>query len=423
MKIQEIKPKITTLKNGVRIILMPKKSSLAASIGIFVGTGGSYESRNESGISHFLEHTLFNGTKSRPTYIDVSSALEGIGASFNGSTSYDYTAYYSNSAYIHFEKNLEILSDMFLNSLITPGFEKERAIIVEEINMYEDDPQSKSSDELMKLLFNEWGNILGTKSNILRFTPRDLKEYKKQKYTGKNVFVVVSGNFNNNLANKIIKDKFSKISSGDRNLVKDLNKVELSFNNLKIINRKLGQYSLSMGARSFPASDDRSHIARLLSVIMGGSLSSRLSKTVRYKLGAAYFIYSSNSSNINHGVFAIHAGIAKDKIKESVSAIYKEIDDIIKNGPSEKELDRAKKNLNGHIILSNESTGGIMMDAGKDIIKYGEIKTISSVIDKINSVTKKDIQSVAKEIFKKGAMRTAIVGPKKGLEGIEKLIK
>jgi len=422
----DIKPKEYKLKNGLRIIIIPKKFGVSSSIGIFVKVGSSYESKKNNGISHFLEHICFKGTKKRPSQFDITSDFEEIGAVYNAFTSRDFTGYYAKVAPMYFDRAFDIVADIYLNSLIREkGFDKEKGVIVEEVNMYEDNPSAKASMELDKLLYGDsiiGRDVIGTKENILHFTPEIVREYKNKHYTPKNTYVIATGNVDVKKVKEMTERYFSSAKNKKRDKMDSLSSLKIPKKNVNLVYRKLDQFNLSIGAYGFPHKDKINYAVLVFSVILGGSLGSRLSREVRDKLGAAYAIHSSNELYATHGTFVIDAGIAKDKIFKSLDAIFAQIDDIKTNGPTEQEVKRTKKNISGHMMLGLESSDQVLGMAGKEIIRAGKITSLSEARARINAVTAKQVKDVARKIFKKGNIKISIVGPLKNTERIERLL-
>lgn len=404
----------TTLKNGLRIITIPKKDSLATTVLILVEAGSEYENKKNNGVSHFLEHMCFKGTKNRPRAIDISSELDALGAESNAFTSFECTGYYAKVQPKHFDKILDIVSDMYLNqTLDLKEIDKERGVIIEEINMYEDMPTRRISSIFLELLYGNQPagkNILGTKETIKKMTRNDIIDYRAQHYLANATTVIVSGVFDEKSIIKKIENAFSKIPIGKKGI-----RAKIEINQKKpgilIKNKKLDQAHLILGARTFDIFDKRMYPSMVLSNIIGGGMSSRLFQKIREEMGAAYYIRSGMNFFIDHGYFKISAGVDIKKIELVIRAIIEELQKIIETLVNDKELQRAKDHLTGQLFISLETSDELAEFYGEQEIITKKIITPEELAKKIQVVSAKEIMAVAKDIFKKNKLNLAIIGP------------
>ncbi len=423
-----IKPRLRTLKNGVRVAWVENPASTACAINIFFRVGSRHETPEIMGVSHFIEHLMFKGTKKRKTAQDVSRDLDRFGADYNASTSKDHTSYYIKIEADQALFAIDVLHDMLANSTFKKeDIDRERGVIVEEINMYEDNPQSQMMDLLDEMTFGPthplgW-NIAGTRE-IIRTVPRDtLLDYRSRFYNPEHMCVAIAG--------RIPKGAWALLEStfGSWKTVKKpvspkqtdafspttVKGVRLSFQQ-----KKIEQVQLGMSFLTYPILDPRHDAARLLAVILGGTMSSRLFTEVREKRGLCYHISASRSSFEDIGTFRIVAGLEKTRLQEAVEVIWKELDSVAKKGVSAQELTRAKDFHRGKFYLEFEDPF-VQADWYGDQLRYREDwVSPEERMKRIQAVTPKQIQAVAKEIFNRKNYAVSVVGPFASAKDIEK---
>ncbi len=420
-KIQKI-----TLDNGLRIILAPQPQNLATTVLVLVEAGSKYETKEISGLSHFLEHMCFKGTKKRPRIIDITSELDSIGSDYNAFTSLEYTGYYAKAQSKHFNKILDVISDVYLNPIFEPTeIEKEKGVIIEEINYIEDVPIRKIWDNFLDLLYGDqpagW-DIAGTKEVVQKLTKEDFLKYRKEHYIAKGTLVVVSGNFDEKKVIKQIQDAFNGIISEKKfGKVKtkesqDKPKVLLKF-------KQTDQTHLILGVRAFDIFDERRYALQVLSDILGGGMSSRLFQKVREEMAAAYYVRSEADLYTDHGYLAASAGVDNSKINEVIEAILKEFKSLTEKLVEDKELQRAKDHLTGNLILGLETSDSIASFYGGQEILTKKTITPEELIKKVQAVKSEEIMAVAKEIFQNNKLNLAIIGPLKDKERFESILK
>ena len=404
------------LNNGLRIILVPDKNSFTVTVLILVATGSKYESKENNGISHFLEHMCFKGTKKRPSQLLISSELESLGTKYNAFTSYEYTGYYVKSVKNNFDKVLEIISDIYLNPLFkTEEIDNERGPIIEEINMYEDLQNRKVEEIFMKLVYDDqpagWP-IAGLKENILKFNQKDFLDYWQKHYVAEGTVLIISGNFHfNNIENKILKHFFN-ISQQ-----KKFSKIPVKENQKKpqyvVEYRKIDQTHLILGFRAFSIFDERKYALLLLSEILGGGMSSHFFQKIRTELGLAYYIYTTTDLYTDHGLFVVSAGVNNKKVKFAIEEILKVLSEILKKGVNEVELERAKKSYLGHLFLTLETSSELASFYGLQEVLGQKILTPNDLRKKIKNITLDEIKKIALDIFKNKNLNLALIGPLK----------
>lgn len=416
----------TILKNGLRIITVPQKTSQSLTILILVGTGSKYEEKEKNGISHFLEHMFFKGTKKRPSLRAVSETLDKIGGIYNAFTSEEYTGYFAKVESSHFELALDWVSDIFLNSLLPEKeIEKERRVIIEEINMYYDDPMSYLQILWPKLLYGDqpagWP-VTGTKESLANIKREDLVNYFKSQYVAQNTIVCVAGNFEKKLIIEKIKKYFSKIRTEKP---KEKPKVKENQKKPELIlhTRETEQTHLSLGVRGYNLFHPKKYALEILGLILGGMFSSRLSLIFRDKLGIAYYINTSVEINPDTGFLVTNTGVDTKNVFKAISTILREYKNISQKKVSKEELKKAKDYLKGKTAIFLESSDAQASFYGMQELLKKEILTPQEIFKKIDQVSQNDILKVAKDIFQPSKLNLAIIGPLKEKNKLEKLLK
>lgn len=414
MKKQIIKPILKNLSNGLKVLFVPLKETRAVTVSILVKTGADYETEKNNGISHFLEHMLFKGTKKRPNPKEISTILDGLGADYNASTSREYTNYYIKTDSQHLEVAIDMVSDIYLNSLLDKKeLEKERGVILEEINLYEDIPSSRTGDIFNDLLYNgsPFGReILGSKKSVNNINREELENYFKNNYTIDKTLIVVSGNFNQRKVIELINKKFKKIR---KNKGDEIQKFIERDNGRRIIlkNKDTDQAHFILGMPTFSRFDKRRPALNLISAILGGGTSSRLWLNIRENLGAAYYIGCFSSYFSQYGHFGIYGGAGLDKTERVISEIKKELKDISSKIISKEEFEKAKNFVKGKLILGLETSDDWGSFFGFNQLLRGEMFSLASVLREIDSVKIGDVLSLSKELFNPKNLRLAMISP------------
>ncbi len=405
---------------------MPKQDSLAVTVLVLVEAGSKYEAKDINGISHFLEHMCFKGTKKRLRAIDIFSELDGIGASYNAFTSLECTGYYVKAEPKRFDIALDVVSDIYLNqTLDVEEINKERGVIIEEINMYEDLPMRKVQDMFLELLYGDqpagW-EIAGRKEVVQKLTRDDFLKYKREHYLSQSTIVVVAGQFSESEAVEKVKQAFSQIKSSPKS-GKERTKEEQENPKTFVQFKETDQAHLVVGVRAFDIFDKRRYALEVLSDILGGGMSSRLFQKIREEMGAAYYVHSSADLYTDHGYLAAACGIDKNKINEVVAAILEEFRKLAGKPVEQGELQRAKDHLVGGMMLSLETSDALANFCGGQEVLTGKTITPQELADNISAVTSDDIMSVAQDIFKNDRLNLALIGPFKDKNEFDKLLR
>ena len=417
----------TVLKNNLRIITVPMKDNETATVMVLVEAGSNYENKENNGISHFLEHMCFKGTQKRPQSSIINLELDSLGSQSNAFTGNEYTGYWAKAHYSKTEKLLDIVSDIFLNSTLPEGeMEKEKGVIVEEINMYEDLPQRKVWNIYEELIYGDQPagrSILGPRENIKKMTREDFIKYRKDHYVSGATTVVVAGKINEKKIIKQIENLFINISKGKPK------KLPIVLENqkkpaIKLHYKETDQTHLVLGFRGINRYDKRNVSLSILSTILGGGMSSRLFQKMREELGICYYVRSSKNTYRTHGDFAISAGVSNSRVKEAISGIVEEVKKIIKEEIPKEELRKAKDYLIGNMFLSLESSDSLADFFGfQELLHDKKIETADDYVKKIEKITIKDLQKVAMDILKNEGLNLAVIGPFKDEKEFLPLLK
>lgn len=419
--------KKTSLENGLKIITVPQKNTLAATVLVLVGTGSKYEKKKTNGISHLLEHLLFKGTKKRPNQISIAEPLDRVGGMYNAFTGEEYTGYYAKVDSRHLDLALDVISDIYLNSKIDPKeIKKEKSVIYEEINMYYDHPSYYVQNLWTKLLYGDqpagW-DIAGTKEGLSKISRKEIISYMKSQYVSSNTIVCISGNIPE--AKKIeskVKKHFSKIS--EEKFFEKPKVIEKQTNPQCLINeRKTDQTHFCLGVRGYSLSHKNRYSQDILATILGGMMSSRLFIEVREKLGLAYYVRTESYADTDTGYLMTKAGVRNDKIEKSISVILREYKKISQREVPSRELKKSKDHIKGKMALMLEASDSQASFYGLQELLQKEILTPKQICDRIDKVTKRDLLLTAREIFKPSKLNLALLGPFKNNKKFLNLLK
>ena len=401
------------LDNGLRVVSSPMDNTEAVTLLVEVGVGSRNEAKKIGGISHFLEHLFFKCTKSRPSPGQVHKELDAIGASHNAFTSKEKTGFWVKSAAKDFEAILDIVSDILLEPLFkSEEIEKERNVILQEIDMYEDDPQTKAIEILENLVYAGQPigrDIIGSKKSVSEITREDIIRHKNAHYLSENMVVSVAGNIASEDAFKKIKKAFRKVKKGKNNVPK---KTEFSqaAPRVKITDKVLDQTHLTVAARGYGRLDERKHALNLLSIALGGNMSSKLSSEIREKLGLAYYVYAWGDQYSDCGYLGMAAGVPHGKLERVADKITGIIKKIKSKGLAKNDIERAKSFIRGRMALQFETSDAVASFAAEQELFRGKIVQPAEILKKIEKVSQDDILRVAKDIFRPNKISMSVVG-------------
>ncbi|HCX05112.1 MAG TPA: peptidase M16 [Clostridiales bacterium] len=411
------------LDNGLRVVFEKIDYVKSVSIGLWVNAGSTYENNENNGVSHFIEHMLFKGTKNRAAF-QIAEEIEGIGGQINAFTSKESTCFYTKVTAEKFEVSIDILSDMIFNSTISEdAIEKEKKVIEEEIKMYDDSPEEYAHDLLSKIAFEEKPlsmPILGTKKSLENIDRRVIKDYMEKRYTGPNTVISIVGNVEPEFVEKTVRRYFDSFSSDNNH--KDSG-IKYNFTRrIKGVNKDIEQLHFCLGTEGFERDNKNYYTLNILNNILGGSMSSRLFQNIREKQGLVYSIYSFNSCYKETGLFGIYSAINTDSVEKSTDLIKKEINKVKKGDIRKEEFDRAKSQMKGNYILSLENTSSRMTILGRRELLYNETITPESIINKIENVKYEDVMNSINYIFDSTKYNIAYIGNLEKHKYIEEIL-
>lgn len=402
-----------TLKNKLRIITIPQEG-LSATVLVLVEAGSQYETKKINGLSHFLEHMAFKGTVSRPTALAISSELDQLGAEYNAFTSQEYTGYYAKVKSEFLSQAIDIVADLFINPVFNEKeIEKEKGVVIEELNMYEDLPMKRVAELFEELLYGDQpaGWPIGGRKEIIRcLTRQQLLNYRRRHYVASATVVVVAGSFVRKDVIKYLRKSFAQVSSAKK-FGKIKTKESQKTPAVAVKYKKSDQTHLVLGCRAFNAFDKRRFALEVLNGILGGGMSSRLFQRVREQLGAAYYVRSGAKLASDHGYWAVAAGVDHSKVNLAVQAITDELKKIKEELISPQELQRAKNHLTGQMVLGLESSDEQALFYGLQEVMKRSLMTPQAVLKKIQSVTAEEVKQTAQSIFQNKNLNLAIIGP------------
>ena len=399
-----------TLDNGIPVLMDKIQGISSASLGVFVKTGAKNELPGEEGISHFIEHMMFKGTKNR-TVKEISEEIDNVGGVINAYTGKEVTTYYVQMLSNRLEIGIDVLTDMFLNSnFLEENIEREKGVVIEEINMYEDIPEEIIHDKNGSLVISgpQSNIILGSVKSVGELTREKIINYVKEQYNPENMVISIAGNFDE-------EDVFEKLNKGFGTIEKIERKREyngkMEIKTPKtIIKKDSNQVHLCFNTIGKSATDPKRYEVAILANTLGGNMSSRLFQKIREDRGLAYSVYSYTSSFEEGGIITIYAGTTLKDYKEVVRLIREEFQDIKNNGISEKELQKTKNQFLSAVTFGLESSKGRMTRMANSYLFYKEVKDLDDVLKEIEKITVEDIKEVAKEVFDEKYYSLTVLG-------------
>ncbi|MDP3997908.1 MAG: pitrilysin family protein [Candidatus Andersenbacteria bacterium] len=407
----------TVLPNGLRAVLLPRRESETVTFLVLVGVGSRYETPRQAGLSHFLEHMFFKGTEKRPTTQEIAEAIDNVGGEFNAFTGEEYTGYYVKVAAKYLARGADVVADILLRPLFPPEeIERERGVIMEEMKMYTETP--------MRHVWHLWNQALfgnhplgrridGKPETVGKLQKKDFVNYTHHHYHTGNVVVAVAGMFDEDKTKKLLAGLFDDLAVGEETKPKPVGK-RLPVERVVFESRpSLDQTHLLVGVPGVSMTDERRWAAGVLSVILGGGMSSRLFIQVRERRGLAYAIRMSSESLTDTGMLVTQAGVRTDKAPEALKIILEEYDRAMNEPPAKEELNKAKQMMRGQMLIEMEETNSLAAFAGAQKLLVGKIQKPDEVLARIDAVQPSDVQRVAGELLTAPKRALALLGPQK----------
>ena len=421
-----LKAKKKIFKNGLKVVTVPMKDNPTVTVLVLVGAGSDFEPKEINGISHFLEHMCFKGTIKRPSAQIISHELDALGCQYNAFTGNQSTGYYAKGDAKNFKQIFDIVSDVYLNSTFPEvEMQKEKGVIIEEINMYEDMPASHVQDLWSKVLHGDQPagrSTLGTKENIKKMVRDNFVNYKKNHYVSSKTVIIVSGNIKSSEVYKEVNRYFKNIPS-TKSEKKEKTKNIQNKPNVLIKYKETDQTHFVLGVRTFPIMDKRNMTVSLLGAVLGAGMSSRLFNKLREEMGVAYYVRAYNDALSDYGSFQISAGVNNERAIEVIKEIIRECNILKMEKVGDRELEKVKSLLIGNMKMSMEATDDVANFYGGQELMKKEIKSLEDKIKEVKNITSTDIQKMAKIIFKDENLNLAIIGPFKNYNEFKDILK
>jgi predicted Zn-dependent peptidase len=408
----------TVLNNGVILLTQRVPHARSVSMGIWVNAGARDETLEQSGLSHFIEHMIFKGTRKRDAF-QIAKEFDAIGGQTNAFTSTELTCYHAKVMDTHLSIMVDILTDIFLNSVFSPEeVEKERPVILQELGMMEDNPEEWSHTLLLKSF---WGDhplgrsILGTRENIIRFDADTIKNFLGQFYQPHRIVISAAGNLEHKNVENLIRASFETVKRG--NSLPD-RLPPLVKPSTYIRRRELEQVHICLATSGITTTDPRRYAFSLMNTILGGNMSSRLFQEIRERRGLAYSVYSFASSHTDTGMLGIYAGVSPEKTDEVIELLVDQIRKLEYSRIEESELSDAKQYTKGNILLSSENMDNLMVRIAQNEISFGHEIPIQVVLNEIDKVTVDDIMELNQELLKEKCLALSVLGPVSDLKSV-----
>jgi len=412
--------------NGLRLVVVPMKSTQTITVLVLVGTGSRYETKDINGLSHFLEHMMFKGTDKRPKALAISRELDSIGAEYNAFTSKEYTGYWAKASAENKNLVLDVISDIFLNSkLDEKEINKERGVIIEEMNMYLDLPPRYVGDLYEKLLYGDqpagW-MVIGEKETVLKLNRGRFVDYFNNHYFAKNTIVAVAGNVDKEeikeSVGKLFKNVREKEPISKKGVKESQNKPQAL-----VHYKKTDQTHFILGVRAYDMFSPKIEAADILSVILGGGMSSRLFIEIREKLGLSYYVKTGHDSYTDHGYLATASGVDNKRVGKAIATVLKEYKKVKQKPVPKAEIKKAKEYIKGKFVIGLEQSDDMAAFYANQWLLKNETLTPEEKLDKIMKVRAEDVQAAANEIFRPEKLNLALIGPFEDKGKFDKLLE
>jgi len=402
--------KTTRLDNGIRLVTEKIVEMRSVAMGIMAGVGSGQEEHGNAGISHFIEHMAFKGTKKRSAF-QIASELDAVGGKMNAYTSKEMTMYYAVVLDKHLDTAVDVLSDIYLNAVYDPKeMELEKGVIVEEIKMYEDTPDELIHDLFAEVILHDHPlarPTIGSEKTVRSIGKDDILRFVKEHYTPDNTIIALAGNVDHDKALNMIAPAFSGLQGKKPAAELSIPKVKKAS---KLKHKKTEQVHLCLGTAGPSQRDDDRYAFSVLDVVLGGSMSSRLFQEVREKRGLAYSIYSYNATLKDSGLYVVYSGTSKNTFRQVIDVIVAELGKVKKSGISKEEMLRSKEHLKGSLVLGLESTSSRMGWLARSQFYYDRVITFDEVFSKIDKVTHDDIIRIANKYIRDEDLTLTVIG-------------
>ncbi|MFA6158605.1 MAG: pitrilysin family protein [Candidatus Paceibacterota bacterium] len=416
----------TILDNGVRVITVPMEGNPTVTVMVTVGTGSYHEEEGEFGLSHFLEHMCFKGTSKRPTSLSITTELDGMGAIYNAFTSNEITGYYAKADSKHFDRIGDIVVDIYKNSIFPEAeIEKEKGVVLGEIDMYSDEPQEKISDALREFMYRGQvaaRQILGTKDTVRSFTRADILRYRDMQYKAQNTLVTIAGGVSEDFMLSFARSAFGDMSSGEARAEFKTVDREQSGPETVFLEKDTDQAHMILAWRTFDRSHKERFAARIVNALLRGGMSSRLFIKLRDEMGSGYYIGSGHETYSTFGQFHISTGTTAERAPEIATAIIGEVrrlqDEVVPQG----ELEKIKELIRSRVRMSLETSDGVADFFAEQEMFEDAVRSPEELDVVLSSVTAEDVIRVSKILFDPCRLTFAAIGKGIDREAVSKAI-
>ncbi|QEC48935.1 insulinase family protein [Baekduia soli] len=409
--------RLTELDSGVRVVTEHMDSVRSAALGFWIGTGSGYEDEERAGLSHLLEHMLFRGT-ARYGSLEIDQIFDGMGAEINAGTGKETTSVYSRVLDVHLERAFDVMADMVWRPKIaSDDLEQEREIVLEEIAMYEDDPQDRVFDVLGEAVFgtHPLGRAIIGRRDVVGGTPAaDLQAFHAARYGASNVVVAAAGSVDHDRLVELV----ARSLDGPRSAGTDAEPPEpptAAVARRRFFAKDTEQYHVALGAPGIARDDERRFALRVLDGVLGGTSSSRLFQEVRERRGLAYSVYSFTSSYAGAGQVGLYLGTRPDNVATAMRVVGDELARLLQDGLTADELQRSRENVKGRVVLALESTTARMNRLGSSVLADMPLLTVDDVVERLDAVTLDDVVALARELYAPERLSAAGIGADEGL--------
>jgi predicted Zn-dependent peptidase len=406
---------MTTLDSGVRVVTEAMPAVRSVSLGFWIGTGSRYETDGEAGLSHLLEHLLFKGT-AKYASLEIDQIFDGMGAELNAGTGKETTSVYARVIDDHLDDAFDVMADMVFRPSLS-DIDSEREVILEEIAMYEDDPQEKVFDMLGEAVFGDdpLGRAIIGRAEVISDTPAaDIARFHQARYRADNVVIAASGAVDHNHLVALAGERTGSVPDGAIPLTRSAPLTLPPAPQRRFERKDTEQYHVCLGAPGLSRHDDRRFALRVLDTIFGGTSSSRLFQEIRERRGLAYAVYSFTSAYHDIGQIGLYVGTRADNLVQALSVVGTELARNREEPATSDELTRAKENLKGRVVLALESTGARMNRLGSEVLAGAPLMEIDEVVERIDGVTLEDLAALTDELWDPERLSAAGIGPEQG---------
>jgi predicted Zn-dependent peptidase len=403
-----------TLENGLRVLTAPMPQAQSVTVMLMFAAGARYENRENSGIAHFAEHMFFKGTDRRPTARDISGEVDGIGGEFNAFTGKEYTGYYVKCAAEHRDVALDVLVDMIRNSKFDPDeIEREKGVIVEEMNMYYDSPREYIGSVYESLLYGDqplgW-DVIGTKDTVRAATRDTFTDYLGKWYKANRLVVGLGGKIGDDALDRV-QELLGDLESGAQGTPAPAEMLANGTPRVRVHTKDADSAHIALGVPSYPLEHPDRYTLQLLATVLGGGMSSRLFSEVRERRGLAYYVFGLNHSYTDAGSLYSQAGVDINRIDDAVTTIAAELKKMATETVPADELEKARNFAKGRFVLSLESPQGVIMFGLRREVLEQKVAEPEEILAELDKVTAEDIQRVAQDVLGGHGLNLAVIGP------------